>query len=126
MLNMQEGNTDYILQAMVSMAAADGDVVESEVAAIRDIYAEMNGGEAVLTEVDHAPATLQSLIDGLARDRKTLARRTREDILRAAYRVLLADGHIAAGERKKLEDIAEALRIPEIHKNVILEDVEQT
>ena len=26
MLNMQEGNTDYILQAMVSMAAADGAV----------------------------------------------------------------------------------------------------
>ena len=124
MLNMQEGNADYILQAMVSMAAADGDVVESEVDAIRDIYAEMNGGKASLDEFDYVPDGTPRLTDRLARDRKALARRTREDILRAAYRVLLADGNIAAGERKKLEDIAEALDIPEIHKNVILEDIE--
>lgn len=126
MLNMQEGNTDYILQAMVSMATADGDVVESEVATIRVIYAEISDGRAVPADFDHASDATYRLTDRLARDRKALARRTREDILRSAYRVLLADGYVAPGERKKLEDIAEALDIPEIHKNVILEDIQQS
>ena len=43
-----------------------------------------------------------------------LDRETKEEIIRAAYLTLLADGRIAAEERKKLKDIAMALRVPEI------------
>lgn len=124
-MGIQEDGRDYILQAMVSMAAADGDVHESEVAAIRSIYAHTTGREISDIDLGRAPVARRGLTGDLARDRKTLARNVREDILRAAYRILLADGQIAAGERKILEDIAEALEIPEIHKNVILEEIEE-
>ena len=47
----------------------------------------------------------------------------KEEIIRAAYLVLLADDRIAGEERKKLKDIAAALQIPEIHFGAILEDL---
>ena len=46
-----------------------------------------------------------------------------DEIVRAAYLVLLADDRIAGEERKKLKDIAAALQIPEIHFGAILEDL---
>jgi tellurite resistance protein len=52
-----------------------------------------------------------------------LDRETKEEIIRAAYLTLIADDRIAAEERKKLKDIAMALRVPEIHFGAILEDL---
>ena len=52
-----------------------------------------------------------------------LDRETKEEIIRAAYLMLLADDRIAGEERKKLQDIAIALRVPEIHFGAILEDL---
>jgi tellurite resistance protein len=52
-----------------------------------------------------------------------LSRQTKEEIIRSAYLVLLADGRIAGEERKKLKDIAIALQVPEIHFGAILEDL---
>jgi hypothetical protein len=37
--------------------------------------------------------------------------------------VLLADDRIAGEERKRLQDIAAALQVPEIHFGAILEDL---
>ena len=54
---------------------------------------------------------------------KSLDKETKEEIIRAAYLVLLADDRIAGEERKKLKDIAAALQIPEIHFGAILEDL---
>ena len=48
---------------------------------------------------------------------------TKEEIIRASYLVLLADDRIAGEERKKLQDIAAALKVPEIHFGAILEDL---
>ena len=52
-----------------------------------------------------------------------VVRLCREEIIRSAYLVLLADGRIAGEERKKLKDIAIALQVPEIHFGAILEDL---
>ena len=54
---------------------------------------------------------------------KSLDKESKEEIMRAAYLVLLADDRIAGEERKKLKDIAAALQIPEIHFGAILEDL---
>ena len=54
---------------------------------------------------------------------KVLDLDTKEEMIRAAYLVLLADERIAGEERKKLKDIAAALQIPEIHFGAILEDL---
>ena len=48
---------------------------------------------------------------------------TKESLLRASYLVLLADGRVAARERKRLQDFASALKISEIHLSAIMEDV---
>jgi tellurite resistance protein len=52
-----------------------------------------------------------------------MSRETKEEIIRAAYLVLLADDRIAGEERKKLKDIAAALKVSEIHFGAILEDL---
>ncbi|WP_158007887.1 hypothetical protein [Methyloceanibacter marginalis] len=44
-------------------------------------------------------------------------------MIRSAYLVLLADDRIAGEERKKLQDLSHALKIPEIHFGAILEDL---
>ena len=59
----------------------------------------------------------------LAAAAKSLDKASKEEIVRAAYLVLLADDRIAGEERKKLKDIAAALQIPEIHFGAILEDL---
>ena len=48
---------------------------------------------------------------------------TKEEIIRAAYLVLLADGQITGEEGKKLEDIAEALGIAGLQLGTILDDL---
>jgi tellurite resistance protein len=40
--------------------------------------------------------------------------------------VLLADGRVSARERKKLMDFVNALKISEVHRSIIFEDVERT
>ena len=104
---------NYILQAMVSMAAADGTVDERERATICEIYSDVSGEEATpATALDplqiHRQSDL-SFADQLAREAHRLTLETRETILQVAYRVLLADGRVAARERKKLFDFADAL-----------------
>ena len=63
------------------------------------------------------------LIAEFAAAAKVLDLDTKEEMIRAAYLVLLADERIAGEERKKLKDIAAALQIPEIHFGAILEDL---
>ncbi|ODS01477.1 hypothetical protein AUC71_00225 [Methyloceanibacter marginalis] len=54
---------------------------------------------------------------------ETLDQNTKEEMIRSAYLVLLADDRIAGEERKKLQDLSHALKIPEIHFGAILEDL---
>jgi DnaJ-domain-containing protein 1 len=55
-----------------------------------------------------------------------MSRETKEEIIRAAYLTLLADKRIAGEERKRLNDIAAALQISEIHLDAIIEGTEPT
>ena len=48
---------------------------------------------------------------------------TKKEIIRACYLVLLADERVAKEERKKLHDIAAALKVPEIDVGAILQDL---
>jgi hypothetical protein len=47
----------------------------------------------------------------------------KEEIVQAAYLVLLADGGIRDEERKALQQIAIALRVPQFHFGSILENL---
>ena len=122
------GHRGLILRAMLSMANADGTLHRSEADAIRRVYAEVTGDEIVTREIHGVRWTGRRegrpVVEQLVRERHKLSLGVREMILKSAYLVLLADGRVGARERKKLADFADALEISEIHRNVILEDVE--
>ena len=130
MTQVQSTDRIFILQAMVSMAAADGDVQESEAATISTLYSLVTGDVVSADEINAAPDAYRSrgltFAGQLARERHLLSREVKETILRGAYMVLLADGQVSARERKKLSNFVNALNISEIHRGVIFEDVERT
>lgn len=116
-----------ILQAMISIASADGEIDADEMTTLRRLYLKETGEEVSVSDVTKAARMLQanaaSLSTALSAASPAMDRATKESLLRACYLVLLADGRVAARERKKLQDFAGALKIPEIHLSVILEDV---
>ena len=116
---------ELILKAMIAVASADGGLEDREVSLIQQVYedqAERPITRDEIVEVSQA-STRDSLLAELSAASPVLDRETKEEIIRAAYLTLLADDRIAAEERKKLKDIAMALRVPEIHFGAILEDL---
>ena len=119
-------DADWILKAMVAIAAADGRLDAREVRLIQQVYQERTGGPVDAGGVARAAEAYASKRDVLAELSAAaggMSRETKEEIIRAAYLVLLADDRIAGEERKKLKDIAAALQVPEIHFGAILEDL---
>jgi tellurite resistance protein len=119
-------DADWILKAMVAVAAADGRLDAREVALIQEVFQERTGhavDESGVVMAAEVYATKRDILPELAAAATVMSRETKEEIIRAAYLVLLADGRIAAEERKKLKDIAAALQVPEIHFGAILEDL---
>ena len=116
---------EFILKAMIAVGSADGGLEDREVSLIQQVYEDQ--AERPITRGEIAEVSQASTRDGLLAELSAaspvLDRETKEEIIRAAYLTLLADGRIAAEERKKLQDIAMALRVPEIHFGAILEDL---
>jgi uncharacterized membrane protein YebE (DUF533 family) len=116
---------DYILKAMIAVATADGRLESREINLIQQIYQDQLGqpvGAEMIAEATQGN-TRGDLLAQLTAAANTLDEETKEEIIKASYLVLLADDRIAGEERKKLQDIAAALKIPEIHFGAILEDL---
>jgi tellurite resistance protein len=121
-----QGEADWILKAMVAVAAADGRLDSREVGLIQKVYQDQTGRPVDVSGVAGAAeayATKRDVLTELSAAAGGMSPETKEEIIRAAYLVLLADDRIAGEERKKLKDIAAALQIPEIHFGAILEDL---
>jgi tellurite resistance protein len=116
---------DYILEGMVAVAASDGRLDTREIGLIQQIYKDQSGRSLTADEVARAAEANAKgdVIAEFGAAAKSLDIESKEEILRAAYLVLLADDRIAGEERKKLKDIAGALQISEIHFGAILEDL---
>ena len=116
---------DLILKAMIAVGAADGGLDEKEIGLIQQIYDDQSGKSIAAEEITRAAEAnaRESILSELSAAAPNLDRETKEEIIRAAYLVLLADDRIAGEERKKLQDIAAALHVPEIHFGAILEDL---
>ena len=120
---------DWILKAMVAVAAADGRLNAPEVGLIQKVYQELTGRSLDVSGVVlavQAYATKRDVLVELSAAAGTISRETKEDIIRAVYRTLLVDKRIAEEERKRLKDIAAALQISEIHFEAILEGAGRT
>ena len=118
-------SADYILKAMIAVATADGRLESREINLIQQIYQDQLGqpvGAEMIAEATQGN-TRGDLLAQLTAAANTLDEETKEEIIKASYLVLLADDRIAGEERKKLQDIAAALKIPEIHFGAILEDL---
>ena len=118
-------DNDFVLKAMIAVAAADGGLDARETGLIQKVYREQSGQALSAEEVAQAADALAKgdTLAAFAAAAKTLDNRAKEEIIKGAYRVLLADNRIAGEERKTLKDIAAALRISEIHFGAILEDL---
>jgi tellurite resistance protein len=116
---------DLILKAMIAVASADaGAIEESEISLMQQVYQDQAKRPITPQEIaEVADTTRDGLLAELTAAAPVLDRETKEEIIRAAYLTLIADDRIAAEERKKLKDIAMALRVPEIHFGAILEDL---
>ncbi len=116
---------DYILKAMIAVATADRQLERREADLIQQIYQDRLGQPVSAGMIAEATQgnTRGDLLAQLTAAADTLDEETKEEIIRASYLVLLADDRIAGQERKKLQDIAAALKIPEIHFGAILEDL---
>jgi tellurite resistance protein len=118
-------DADWILRAMVAVAAADGRLDAREVALIQEVFEQQTGHPVDVSGVVSAAEVYakRDILAELAAVSGIMSREAKEEIIRSAYLVLLADGRIAGEERKKLKDIAISLRVPEIHFGAILEDL---
>ena len=118
-------DADWILKAMVAVAAADGRLDAQEIGLIQQVYKDQSGGTLTADEVASAVEANAKgeVLAEFAAAAKVLDKATKEEMIRAAYLVLLADDRIAGEERKKLKDIAAALQVSEIHFGAILEDL---
>jgi tellurite resistance protein len=116
---------DLILKAMIAVAAADGSLAASEAGVIQKIYQDETGKPIGSDEIAKAAEGTgrAMLLADLRAASPMLDQRSKEGIIKAAYLALLADDRIAGEERKKLYDIAAALKVPEIHFGMILEDL---
>jgi tellurite resistance protein len=117
---------DWILRSMVAMASSDGRLDSREISLIQQVYHDQSGRSLTGDEVARAGSETAkggNILAQLAEAAPSLDRDTKEEIIRASYLVLLADDRIAGEERKRLQDIAAALQVPEIHFGAILEDL---
>lgn len=118
-------DNNFVLKAMIAVAASDGGLDARETGLIQKVYREQSGQALSAEQVAQAADALAKgdTLAAFAAAAKTLDNRAKEEIIKGAYRVLLADNRIAGEERKTLKDIAAALRISEIHFGAILEDL---
>ena len=116
---------DWILKAMVTVAGSDGRLDAPEIGLIQQVYQDQSGRSLTADEVARAAeANAKGYpIAEFGAAARVLDQATKEEVIRAAYRVLLADDRIAGEERKRLKDIAAALQISEIHFGAILEEL---
>ncbi len=116
---------DWILKAMIAVAASDGRLDAREVGLVQQVYQSQTGRMLTPEQVERAADANArgDMFAQFAGAAKALDVETKEEMIRAAYLVLLADEQIAGEERKRLKDIAAALQVSEIHFGAILEDL---
>ena len=122
-------DADWILKTMVAVAGADGRLDAREVGLIQKLYKDQTGRSVDVSGVVlavQAYAAKRDVLAELSVAAESMSWETKEEIIRAAYLMLLADKRIAGEERRKLKDIAAALQMSEVHFDAIVEGTEPT
>ena len=117
-------DADWILKAMIAVAAADRRLDAREVGLIQKVYQDQTGRSVDVSGIVlavQAYATKRDVVAEFSAAAGSMSPETKEEIIRAAYLTLLADKRITGEEREMLKDIAAALQISEIHFDAIVE-----
>ena len=112
---------------MVAVAGADGRLNAREVELIQKVYESETGKSVTVSGILRAVqayATKHDVLAELSVAAGSMSAELKDEIIRAAYLMLLADEHIAGKERDKLKDIATALQISETHLSALVEAIE--
>ena len=123
---------DLMLNCMIDICLADGEIKEDEITMISTTYAEIMGQPTSRRELEHwidcrrsknegrqssneppEKVPFSELLEVLARERSSLDDNGREVILESAFRVACSDGSIEEEEGLKLRAIARVLGISE-------------
>ena len=111
-----------MLDCMVAITLADGEIEAPEIASMAEAYAEIMGERpdtqdlqalAEATQALGAEAPFDALLERLRQELPLLDDNGRELILESAFRVACADGEIEPEEDLQLRAIARALAINE-------------
>ena len=118
---------DLILECMISVSLADGELEETELKMIGDIHAQIMGVQPDHSELKALALSkqkgatdanklknntpFQNLIEKLKKELPVLDDNARELILESAFRVACADGEVEAAEEQILQTIASALNV---------------
>lgn len=126
-MQRKANDADWILRTMVAVAAADGRLNAREVELIRTVYHDHTGKSVDVSGIVlavQAYATKHDVLGELSVAAGSMSAELKEEIVRGAHLMLLADERIAGQEREKLKDIAAALQISETHLSAIVEATE--
>ena len=120
---------DLVLDCMIAITLADGEIEAPEIVSMAEAYAEIMGQppdhaeleslacasqtEAARADLSGAQGPFEALLERLRRELPLLDDNGRELILESAFRVACADGEIEPEEDLQLRAIAHALAINE-------------
>jgi tellurite resistance protein len=122
-------DADWVLKVMVAVAASDARLDAREVRLIQKVYQEQTGRAVDVSGVALAVqtyATKRDVLPELSAAAGSMSPEAKEEIVRAAYRTLLADERIAEREWKKLKEIVAALHISEARFEAIIAEAGST
>ena len=119
-----------VKQVMIAMLLADGVIDDEEVKMLQTIYQEMTGTQIPEDElreeiavINAGGSTAVDLVTGLA---PQLNDSGKETVMRAAYSIAAADGHVDASEQAYLTQIGKALELSPAHVTGILQQVAES
>lgn len=123
---MNPTDADWILKAMVIMAAADDRLDAREVKLIQKLYQEYTGRPVETNTVVLAVQTYaakRDVLGELSIVAGSMDQQTKETIIRAAYLTALANERISTEEAEKLKKMVAALQLSENHLEAILNSI---
>ena len=104
---------------MIGMMLADGNIEDSEVESIRDIYGQLANSEVteaqIRREIEHVEAAGSGVLDDLREVGAYLNEHGKELVMKAAFMVAAADGTVQEEESILLNEIAGAIGMSPAH-----------
>ena len=116
-------------QVMIGMLLADGVIDDSEVKELQDIFEDLGGVEVTEEDLREEIAIVQrdgaSCLEMMAQAAPHLNDSGKEKVIRAAYRIAMADGVFDDSESEFLSDLSAAMDISSAHLRGIMSELMQ-